>query len=145
MYDVRLVTLFERFENRGIIAHRGFPDQWLTELLKQPGGGGYFRLDLRLISASGRQTPLEWLTRTHLLPIGIPVPFFIKIRSKNIWIRHLLNNEFIIHPTELYWLTEEIENRYHACLQVTDGHLSTTLGLAHQDNQILSFFNAIDD
>ena len=43
----QLSRFLARYAGRTLIVHAGFPPDWLEELLKQPGGGGYFRLDSR--------------------------------------------------------------------------------------------------
>ncbi|MHB1239920.1 MAG: hypothetical protein ACYC18_05405 [Gammaproteobacteria bacterium] len=132
---ILLVRFLGRYMNRTIIVHRGLPVPWLTELLKEPGGAGHFRFDAR--PAPGRHpTPIEWLAHRHVLPFGLPVPLIVLVREDALRVRHLLRKDRLILPSEIPWLLDEIDTRYHALLRPTEQGLAATAGIPPDDNRI---------
>jgi len=133
-----------RFTGRSLIVHRGFPEEWLEELLKQPGGGGHFRLDSRQLPIS-RPTPVEWLVQTHVLPLDLPQPLLLCIREQDMLVRHLERGGRAVHPSEIAWFLEELEDRHHARLRFGNpaGRIEVLRGIATNDNEALSMLEHI--
>jgi len=128
-----------RFAGRNVVVHRGFPGQWLEELLKQPGGGGLFRIDARPLPTR-RPTPIEWLVQTHLLPLDLPYPILLGVREEYALVRHLTRGTHTVHPSEIAWFLEELEERHHARLVFArePGRVETRRGIPTNDNEALS-------
>jgi len=137
-----LGRFLDRYAGRTLIVHSGFPPQWLEELLKQPGGGGHFRVDTRQI-ASGRQTPVEWLLQRHVLPLNLPHPLVIKVSRQAIYMRHLTRAGEVVHPSEIYWFVEEIEDRHHARLLIEGANLAAERGLDPAENEAKAFLDSL--
>ncbi|MFN4263997.1 MAG: hypothetical protein ACK4IT_10425 [Thioalkalivibrionaceae bacterium] len=139
-----LERLRERFMHRTIIVHRGFPDDWFSELLKQPGGGGHFRLDARRLPTA-RPAPIEWMVQTHVQPLDLPHPLLIRIDEHHILIRHLMRNDHAVHPSEIGWFLEELDTRHHARLAWEgDGFRREAAGCIDvADNEPKSMFDAL--
>lgn len=135
----QLARFRERFAGRHVIVHRGFPEEWLEELLKQPGGGGHFRIDSRPLPTR-RPTPIEWLVQTHLLPLNLPQPILLSVRERYALVRHLTRGAQAVHPSEIAWFLEELEERHHARLVFArePGRIEVRLGIATNDNEALS-------
>lgn len=136
----RQLQLFRaRFTGRSLIVHRGFPEEWLEELLKQPGGGGHFRLDSRRLPVS-RPTPVEWLVQTHVLPLNLPQPLLLCIREQDMLLRHLERGGRAVHPSEIAWFLEELEQRHHARLRLGNPpeRIDVLQGISVHDNEALS-------
>ena len=133
-----------RFTGRSLIVHRGFPEEWLEELLKQPGGGGHFRLDSRRLPAS-RPTPVEWLVQTHVLPLDLPQPLLLCVREHDMLVRHLQRGRSAIHPSDIAWFLEELEDRHHARLRFGNaaGRIEVLRGISTHDNEALSMLEHI--
>ncbi len=131
-----------RFHGRTIIVHRGFPEQFLRELLEQPGGGGHFRVDVR-IPPSRPPTPIEWILHHHVLPLDLPLPLLIKVDSNALYLRHLLHGAHAGHPSEILWMLDTIRERYHVRLERQHGHYTPVPGIPIEDNDIdYDFHNA---
>jgi len=126
---------FERFRGRTIILHRGFPPGYLAELLKQPGGGGHFRVDLRQLG-SEVDSPMDWLLQRHVLPLDLPTPLLLKVEDETIYLRHLLQGSNPGHPSEILWMLDAIHERHHALLQRMPAGLQPRRGMAVDDNAI---------
>ncbi|MFO7955305.1 hypothetical protein [Thioalkalivibrio sp.] len=132
-----------RYTGRSLIVHQGFTGDWLEELLKQPGGGGHFRIDSRALPRR-RPSPVEWLLQTHILPLELPQPLFLDVREDAILIRHLKRGEHTVHPSEIAWFLEELDTRHHARLVFAeDGGLNVHTGLPVDDNEALSMLEHI--
>lgn len=129
----------DRFTGRTLILHGGFPADWLEELLRQPGGGGHFRLDIRALPAS-RPTPVEWLVQTHVLPLDLPLPMLMQVRERDVLVRHLHRRGNAVHPSEIAWFLEELDTRHHARLLFSDapGRIDAERGLKIDENEALS-------
>jgi hypothetical protein len=138
----QLSRFLARYVGRTLIVHAGFPSDWLEELLKQPGGGGHFRIDSRQAGSSD-PTPVEWLVRRHLLPLELPLPLIVKVTPEGLYVRHLTRGGEAVHPGEIYWLLDEIEERYHARLVVEGGSLRTEFGIDPADNEAKSFLDSL--
>lgn len=136
----RQLRLFrERFSGRNLICHAGFEENWLEELLKQPGGGGHFRLDVRPLP-SPRPTPIEWFVQSHILPLGVPLPTFIRLEAGRAMIRHLRRGDHVVHPSEIAWFLEELEWRHHVRIDLgeTPEDIRVHPGIPISDNEALS-------
>lgn len=133
-----------RYSGHTLIIHQGFPPEWLEELLKQPGGGGHFRLDARPLPVA-RPTPVEWIAQTHILPLALPLPLLLKTTEHGLWVRHLCRHEQVVHPSEIAWFLEELEQRYHALLLFPEQgtQLEVQMGIPVKDNEALSLLNHI--
>jgi hypothetical protein len=133
-----------RFTGHSLIVHRGFPEEWFEELLKQPGGGGHFRLDSRRLPTS-RPTPVEWLVQTHVLPLGLPQPLLLHIREHDMLLRHLGRGDRPVHPSEIAWFLEELQDRHHARLRFGNppGRVDVFPGISANDNEALSMLEHI--
>ncbi len=130
-----LAQFFERFAGRSIIVHRGFQGDWLARLLKLPGGGAYFRLDLR--QAHGRPSPLEQVVQEHVLPLQLPLPLVLRVEADQVLVRHLTRADGrVLDPSEVGWILDEIPTRHHARLRRQDAGLRVESGLDVADNRI---------
>lgn len=139
-----LARLLARYSGRTLIVHAGFPGAWLGELLKQPGGGGHFRVDRRNVGR-GRETPVEWLVARHLQGLELPLPLIVKITPEALYVRHLTRGGEPVHPSEIYWLIAEIEERFHARLLVDGASLRVEKGIDPDDNEARSFLDSIGE
>ena len=127
-------AFFERFTERTVLVHQGFPDQWLEQLLKQPGGGRHLRLDIRLQTGAD-PTPVEWFVHQHLLPLDLPLPLVAQVGRDEVLVRHLVQRSRPLHPAELNWLLNEIGYRYHYRLQRQHG-LQPVAGMDVRENEL---------
>ena len=130
-----LAGFFERYTGRTIITHAGFPSDWLAELLKQPGGGGHFRMDARHPPAA-RPSPAEWVIHTHVLPLDLPLPLLIVVRADVLYVRHLVRRARPVHPSEVLWILNEIPTRHHALLRPVAGGFAVERGIPVEDNHV---------
>ncbi|WP_020146086.1 hypothetical protein [Thioalkalivibrio sp. ALJ15] len=132
-----------RYTGRSLIVHQGFEGDWLEELLKQPGGGGHFRIDSRRLPTR-RATPIEWLVQTHVLPLALPQPLYLDIREDAILARHLMRGERAVHPSEIAWFLEELDTRHHARLEFTENdQMTIRRGIPETDNEALSMLEQL--
>lgn len=130
----------ERFSGRTIIVHRGFPEQFLRELLEQAGGGGHFRVDVR-IPESTPPTPIEWVVHRFVLPLSLPLPLLIRVDADALYLRHLMHDNIVGHPSEILWMLDTIRERHHARLDRQQGRYAVSMGMAVQDNDVDYGFN----
>ncbi|MCE5388346.1 MAG: hypothetical protein K0041_07190 [Acidithiobacillus sp.] len=132
---------FARFTGRHILAHAGFPPGYLAELLKQPGGAGYFRVDLR-IPHSNPPSPLEWVIHQQLGALELPVPYFVQVSEDSLYVRHLVQGEGPGHPSEILWMRDSLGDRYHYLLRSQGPTFQVVPGMPLDDNRIdYDFFN----
>ena len=129
-----------RFAGRTVIVHAGLSIGWVSELLKEAGGGAHFRIDARR-SPSRRPTPIEWVVHHQLLAHKIPVPFLVKVDGQHLLIRHLMRNDMPVHPSEIYWMLGEFPERCHLKLSAAGKSFIATRGISIADNEVN--FNAI--
>jgi hypothetical protein len=134
-----LDRFFARYAGRRLIVHAGYPPEWLEELMKQPGGAGYFRIDLRT-ARTQPPTPVEWIAHEHLAPLGLPLPLFVDVRDDRLLVRHLTRGSNPVHPSEILWFIDEIDERHHASLQRAGETLEPQHVLAVEDNEAVSMF-----
>jgi len=128
----------DRYTGRSLIVHQGFSGDWLEELLKQPGGGGHFRIDSRRLPRR-RPTPVEWLVQTHILPLELPQPLFLDVREDAVLVRHLTRGGTPVHPSEIAWFLEELDQRHHVRLRLEeDGSAHAEPVLPLEDNEARS-------
>lgn len=129
-----LSRFFARYRDRTLIIHRGFPPNWLGELLKQPGGGGHFRIDVSYVH-DAEASPVEWLILQFILPLGLPLPLLIQVvNDDTLFVRHLVRDGRTVHPSELMWFLEEMNDRYHVRLSRVDSTLLVSQGIPVTDN-----------
>lgn len=138
-----LSRFFTRYRGRTVIIHRGFPRNWLTELLKQPGGGGHFRIDITNIHKAG-QSAIEWIICRHILPFELPLPLLMQVTADDtIYLRHLLRDgQHPVNPGEVFWFLQEITNRHHACLYRDGISLRAESGMPLVDNVARAMFES---
>ncbi|OOG23981.1 hypothetical protein B1C78_09710 [Thioalkalivibrio denitrificans] len=127
----------DRFMGRTLIVHRGLPPEWLDELLKQPGGGGHFRIDARRVDQK-HPTPIEWFVRDHVLPLALPMPVLVQVGQGFILLRHLTRNEQPVHPGEIRWFLDEMDTRHHMRLRITHDEFVPEPGIPSADNEARS-------
>lgn len=130
-----LSRFLARYVNRTVIVHAGLPSDWLAELLKEPGGAGHFRFDVRR-PPGRRPTPIEWIVHRHVLPLGLPLPLILEVREDAVRVRHLRRGGRLLLPSEISWLLDEIGVRHHARLRPTPTGLGAEIGMAASDNRI---------
>ncbi|WP_369573350.1 hypothetical protein [Acidithiobacillus sp. IBUN Pt1247-S3] len=139
--DSLLDRFFTRFARRSIIVHAGFAEGYFGELLEQPGGGGHFRVDLR-IAASTPPSPMDWVVHKQVLPLELPVPLLIQVDEDCLYIRHLVQGKSTGHPSEILWMMDAIRERYHARLLRSGASLLVERGMDTSDNRIdYDFYN----
>ncbi|MHB1678560.1 MAG: hypothetical protein ACYCSS_13705 [Sulfuriferula sp.] len=122
-----------RFAGRTIIVHDGLTIGWVSELMKEAGGGAHFRLDARQ-APSPRPTPIEWVVHHHVLPQKLPLPLLIKVEGETLLMRHLVRNEMPVHPSEIYWMLGEFPDRCHLKLSAAGNGFSIARGISIADN-----------
>lgn len=125
----------ERFAGRAVTVHAGLTPGWVDELLKEGGGAGHFRFDLRQ-TPGRRPTPIEWLVHTQLLPLGLPVPFLFRVEADGVRLRHLVRNGAPVHPSEIAWMLRELDTRYHAYVDFSAGAVRVQRAMAESDNRV---------
>lgn len=133
--STRITRFFGRFRRHSIIVHRGFAPEWLEQLLKLPGGAGYFRFDARQVPGR-RPTPIEWVVHQHVLPLELPLPLLINVGGEDLLVRHLTRGERVLDPSELGWVLDEMGTRHHARLVRTGNGFSVERKLPVSDNDI---------
>ncbi|MBU2754301.1 hypothetical protein HFU84_05740 [Acidithiobacillus sp. CV18-2] len=139
--DSLLDRFFTRFARRSIIVHAGFPEGYFAELLKQPGGGGHFRVDVR-IAPSNPPSPMDWVIHKQVLTLDLPLPLLIKVGEEELYIRHLVQGKTAGHPSEILWMMDCLGERYHARLRRSRGSLLAERGMDVSDNRIdYDFYN----
>lgn len=128
-------SICQQFDNKTLIIHAGLESNWLEELLKQPGGGGHFRVNCTTFS--NQPTATERFVQTFIEPLGLPKPIFLKISGGNVWVRHLLSGERFVLPSDVSWIQGEIETRFHYRLGCNaNGKIESVSGLAVTENSI---------
>lgn len=133
--DPPLARFLARFAGRTLIVHAGLSPGWLEELLKEGGGAGHFRFDVRHPRAEP-PTPIEWVVHRQLLPLGLPLPFLVKVESGRLLLRHLRRRGAPLHPSEIAWILREIETRHHWHLVRQGEGLAPHAGLVPEDNRV---------
>jgi len=130
----RLDRFFTRYAHRALIIHGGLTLDWLDELLKVGGGGGYFRIDAR--PSADPQSPVSWLTHRFILPLKLPLPLICDVKEHHIAIRHLHTRRGICHPADIAWILDDIrhKSRAHAILHRETGALLCEKGMPPEDN-----------
>lgn len=124
-----------RFAGKTIIVHAGLSVGWISELLKECGGGAHFRIDAR--RAPGRKpTPIEWVVHNHILPQHLPLPLLVKVEGECLLVRHLIRNDAPVHPSELYWMLEEFPARAHLFLTAGGKGFAARRGMPVSENTV---------
>ena len=128
-------TVKQRFSGRSLIVHSGFPEQWLKELLKQPGGGSYFRMDTR-VQTGNRPTPIEKFIHEQVLPLDIPMPFVAMVDEEDFYVRHLRRGDNLVDPSEVALIHAEIRERHHYRFSLRKAKTEIFPGMDLSDNEI---------
>lgn len=124
-----------RFVDKTIIVHDGLSIGWVSELVKEAGGGAHFRIDAR--RAPGRRpTPIEWVVHRHLLPHKLPLPLLVKVESEHLLVRHLVRNDMPVHPSEIYWMLTEFPHTYHLKLTAAGKGFVLARGMSASENAV---------
>lgn len=127
-------AFLQRYRGRTVIVHAGFPAGWLEELLKQPGGGGHFRFDIRHQSCLGK-APIEQFIHRHIAPLALPLPLVFQVSDDMLYVRHLVRNGQPVHSSELGSMLIELPRRYHFAIRPNQS-FNCEPGLAVDDNAI---------
>lgn len=127
----------DRFAGRTLLLHGGLPPDWLEALLRQPGGGGHFRLDVRRVDHR-HPTPVEWFVREHVLPLGLPLPLLVRVGEGHVHLRHLTRGDHLVHPGEIQRFLQELDTRHHMRLRVTADDFVPEAGIPLSDNETLA-------
>lgn len=130
-----LERFIERFGGRTLIVHEGLSIGWVAELLKEAGGGGHFRFDIRNVP-SRPATPIEWLVHNHIAPLQLPLPLLMRVETSCLQLRHLTRNGKIVHPSEIYWMLRELPTRAHWVMHLKKGQIVAQAGIAPEDNRV---------
>lgn len=130
---------FARFDQKVLLIHQGVPPGWLEELLKQPGGAGYFRVDLRLLPQKPL-TPLSWFVYQWAQPQGLPLPFLAQLAADGVRLRHLQRDDKVVHPSEILWFLDEMGSRFHRLLRPEPTGFRVETGMPLQENFAENWF-----
>lgn len=126
----------QRFDGRMIVMHDGLSIGWVSELLKEAGGGGVFRFDLRP-PLSGRPTPIEWVGHRWVASQGLPLPVLVRVRDGELQLRHLTRNGHPVHPSEINWMLPEMDaGRVHMVLRRSGEGFLPARGIPVSDNAV---------
>lgn len=143
--------LLARYQGRVLIVHRGFEQGWLDELFKLPGASGYFRIDVRQLAGQAQGTgdisgaslsasPLDWLIERYMLALErdlrLPLPLLVQVRDDALRVRHLTEAGRVRYPSDIAWILDEIETRYHAILLPDGEGFRVEPGIAVEDNAV---------
>lgn len=130
----RLDRFFARYARRVLIVHQGLGLDWIEELLKIGGGGGYFRIDAR--QPLDEHSPVSWLTHRFLLPLNVPLPLLCDVGTDHLTVRHLQSRGRLCHPADIGWILDDMRKRtrFHATLRREASQLISQHGLAVEDN-----------
>ncbi|MGM0412566.1 MAG: hypothetical protein ACQERG_04580, partial [Pseudomonadota bacterium] len=85
-----------------------------------------------------RPTPVEWVAHEQIAPLGLPLPLLAVVdRQGQVTLRHLTRAGEAIHPSELAWLRDELDERFHARLHpAVEGGFTAEWGIPVEDNTI---------
>ena len=124
-----------RFVGRTVIVHAGVTVGWVSELLKEAGGAGHFRFDVRQLPST-KPTPIEWIMHQYIVPLQLPLPLLMKVEQKELFIRHLTRNGKPVHPSEISWMLKEFPEKAHSVLRVSGEGCIAKSGMAVSENDI---------
>ena len=125
----------ERFAGKTIIVHQGLSIGWVSELLKEGGGAGHFRINVR--KTPGKQpTPIEWVVHQWVLPQNLPLPLLVKVEWDIIYLRHLTRGGNPVHPSEINWMLGELPYRAHMTLRASGKGFLAERGMPESDNEV---------
>lgn len=124
-----------RFAGRTLIVHEGLSIGWVSELLKEAGGAGHFRFDIRQ-SPDTKPTPIEWVVHQHVAPLHLPLPLLIKVEQTQLFIRHLTRKGKPVHPSEIFWMLKEFPEKAHGVLHVSGESFIAEAGMPISENVI---------
>ncbi len=126
----------QRFDGRMIIMHEGLSIGWVSELLKEAGGGGIFRFDVRQ-SSSGSPPPIEWLAHRWVMSQSLPLPLLLRVQGEELQLRHLTRNGSPVHPSEINWMLPEMDaGRVHVYLRCSGDGFLPERGIPVSDNAV---------
>lgn len=113
-----------RYTGCTLIVHEGLTIGWVSELLKEAGGAGHFRFDVRQFDPH-KPSPIEWVVHAYIKPLAMPLPALIKIEKDVLFLRHLTRNGKPVHPSEINWMLGEFPRKVHYILRLsTDGFVA---------------------
>ena len=135
----QLDRFFAQYNGRTLILHQDFPPAWFEELVKLPGGGGHFRLDIRNLQ-DAKPSPVEWIAERYLLALHLPLPFFVMVKDDALLVRHLTRGGSPVHPSEILLFMDELESRHHALLRREGERLEVSRGIDVEDNEPQALF-----
>lgn len=124
-----------RFAGRTVIVHAGVTVGWVSELLKEAGGAGHFRFDIRR-QVGSKPTPIEWVMHHAIVPLGLPLPLLIKVERESLYLRHLTRHGKPVHPSEIFWMLKEFPEKAHRVLRVSGKSFIAEDGLPISENAI---------
>jgi hypothetical protein len=124
-----------RFAGKTIIVHDGLSIGWVSELVKEAGGGAHFRIDVRR-QPGRRPTPIEWVVHQQLLPHKLPMPFLVKVEHERLLVRHLVRNDMPVHPSEIYWMLTEFPDNHHLLLTAAGKGFIVKRGMSVAENAV---------
>ncbi|HKL78760.1 MAG TPA: hypothetical protein VJ985_10435 [Gammaproteobacteria bacterium] len=135
-------AFFDRYADRTLIVHQGFPEGWLGKLVHEPGGGGHFRIDVRQPpfgpdAPSRALYPVQWLVREHILPLKLPLPLLVKVEgTDHLRARHLRRHGGVCDPAEVAMILDDMTQRPHALLLPEAEGFSVDWVLDTEDNRV---------
>lgn len=135
-------AFFDRYANRSLIVHAGFPPGWLGKLCHEPGGAGHFRIDVRQRPFREdlplrRLHPVQWLVRDHILPLELPLPVLVRVEARDhLKVRHLRRHGGLCDPAEVGMIHADMVDRPHALLIPDDGGFAVDHPLGWEDNRV---------
>lgn len=124
-----------RFVGRAVIVHAGVTVGWASELIKEAGGAGHFRFDIRQ-QVGLRPTPIEWVVHQYVVPLRLPLPLLIKVKREKLFLRHLTRNGKPVHPSEIFWMLKELPKKAHYVLRVSGESFIAEVGMPISENTI---------
>lgn len=124
-----------RYTGCTLIVHEGLTIGWVSELLKEAGGAGHFRFDIRQPVGS-KPTPIEWVVHQHVMPLHLPLPLLIKVEQTQLLIRHLTRQGKPVHPSEINWMLREFPEKAHYVLRVSGESFIPEAGMPISENAV---------
>lgn len=76
------------------------------------------------------------MVHRFVLPLSLPLPLLIRVDADTLYLRHLMHDDTVGHPSEVLWMLDAIRERYHARLDRQQGRYAASMGMAVQDNSI---------
>ena len=145
----RWQAFLDRYAGCSLIVHDGLPEGWLGKLVREPGGGGHFRIDVRRPAFDGgvparRLHPVQWLVREHILPLALPRPLLVRVADRDhLRLRHLRRHGGVCDPAEVSMIHEDMAARPHALLLPHPDGFEVAWGIGVDDEAIDTPFGLI--